>query len=109
VDVTLRLQPLGTAWTGHLDLRYHAKDLPDESLEVSDLKIGEDTITFTDPKSADVSNLPVHFTAVVNSTGEMVGHAETSVEKEDRSVKVLGTWKLTRVPAQSLPLLRPKQ
>ncbi|MGE5110255.1 MAG: hypothetical protein ACM3JB_05310 [Acidobacteriaceae bacterium] len=109
VDMTLRLQPVGAAWTGHLDLRYHAKDLPDESLEVSDLKVGEDTITFTDPKSADVSNLPVHFTVVVNSAGEMIGHAETSVEKEDRSVKVLGTWKLTRVPAQSLPLLRPKQ
>jgi hypothetical protein len=96
VDMTLRLEPALVGWTGHLDLKYHAKDIPDESLDLTDLKIGEREITFTDPKSVDVSNLPVHFVAILTATGEMQGTAETSVEKDDHSVKVLGDWKLIR-------------
>jgi hypothetical protein len=96
VDMTLRLEPALVGWTGHLDLQYHAKDIPDESLDLPDLKITDREITFTDPKSVDVSDLPVHFIAVLTATGEMQGTAETSVEKDDRSVKVLGDWKLTR-------------
>ena len=96
VDMTLRLQPSTTGWTGHLNLQYHAKDIPDESLDLADLKVTDHEITFTDPKSAEVSNLPVHFVGVLSAAGEMQGTAETSVDKGDDSVKVLGNWKLVR-------------
>lgn len=96
VDMTLRLEPAITGWNGHLDLQYHTKDISDESLDLTDLKVTDHEITFTDPKSVDVSNLPVHFTAVLSTAGEMQGTAETTVDKGDDSVKVLGNWKLTR-------------
>ncbi|HEU5399780.1 MAG TPA: DUF4886 domain-containing protein [Terriglobales bacterium] len=96
VDMRLRLRPSMMGWTGHLDLNYHAKDIPDESLELGDIKVSEDQITFTDPKSIDVNNLPVHFTGVVTGPGEMRGTAETSVDRGDESVKLIGDWKLVR-------------
>ncbi len=96
VDMTLQLQSSATGWTGHLELQYHAKDVADESLEVADLNVGEAEITFTDPKSAHVGNLPVHFRAVLTPGGQMVGTAETSGDKPDAPMKVLGDWKLTR-------------
>jgi hypothetical protein len=96
VDMTLRLEPAILGWNGHLDLQYHTKDIPDESVDLKDLKVTDREITFTDPKSVDVSNLPVHFVGVLSATGEMQGTAETSVNKGDESVKVLGNWKLTR-------------
>ncbi len=96
VDMTLRLEASATGWTGHLNLQYHQKDLPDESLVLTDLKVGEHEITFTDPKSIDVSNLPVHFVGVLSAANAMQGTAETSVDKGDDSVKVLGDWKLVR-------------
>jgi hypothetical protein len=96
VDMTLRLQSSSSGWTGHLDLHYHAKDIPDESVELTDLKINEREIRFSDPKSVDVSDLPVGFVGVVTRAGEMMGTAETTVDKGDDSVKVLGDWKLAR-------------
>ncbi len=96
VDMTLRLQPGIIGWNGHLDLQFHAKDIPDESLDLSDLKVSGSQITFTNPKSVDVSNLPVHFVGVLTGPGEMKGTAETSVNNGDESVKVVGDWKLIR-------------
>jgi hypothetical protein len=96
VDMTLRLQPGIIGWSGHLDLQYHAKEIPDESLDLADLKVSGSQITFTDPKSVDVSNLPVHFVGVISGPGEMKGTAETLVDKGDDSVKVLGDWHLIR-------------
>lgn len=96
VDMTLRLQPSVMGWTGHLDLQYHSKDIPDESLDLAAIKVGERQLLFTDPKSVDVSNLPVNFVGVIINTGEMQGTATTFVNKGDESVKVVGNWKLVR-------------
>ena len=96
VDMTLRLQPALVGWNGHLDLQYHAKDIPDESVDLADVRVTDHQISFTDPKSVDVSNLPVHFVGVLSAAGEMQGTAETIVNKGDDSVKVLGNWKLLR-------------
>lgn len=96
VDMTLQLQPSVMGWTGHLDLQYHTNNIPDESLQLTGIKVGERQIMFTDPKSIDVSNLPVNFAAVITNTGEMQGTATTFVDKGDESVKVVGNWKLIR-------------
>lgn len=96
VDMTLRLEPAIIGWNGHLNLQYHVKDSADESLDLTDLKVTDHEITFTDPKSQHVSNLPVHFIGVISATGDLQGTAETSVDKGDDSVKVLGNWKLLR-------------
>jgi hypothetical protein len=96
VDMTLRLEPAILGWNGHLDLQYHAKDIPDESLDLTDLKVTDHQITFTDPKPASVGNLPVHFVGVLSAPGEMKGTAESAGNKADGSVKMLGDWKLLR-------------
>lgn len=96
VDMTLRLQPSVMGWTGHLDLQYHTKDIPDESLDLAAVKVSEHQIMFTDPKSVDVSNLPVNFAGVIINNGELQGTATTFVDKGDESVKVVGNWRLVR-------------
>jgi len=77
----------------HLEIQYHSKDLPDESVELSDFRIRGAGLSFSDPKSAGVNNLAVHFVGVMSGTGEIQGTAQASNER----AQVLGEWKLKKI------------
>jgi len=49
VEMVLALAQSGAQWRGHLKLNFHAKERPDESLDLGDLAVGETEFTFTDP------------------------------------------------------------
>ena len=83
-------------WNVKLELRYHSKDFPDESLNVSDLYLGNDEFTFSDPKSAGVDNLAVRFRGVLGADGKLHGTAESVTAVGDPPVRVIGDWLLEK-------------
>jgi hypothetical protein len=76
----------------HLEIHYHSKDLPDESVELSDFCIQGSKLSFSDPKSTGVGGIAVRFAGVMSTEGELQGTAQASTER----AQVLGEWKLTR-------------
>jgi hypothetical protein len=95
VGMVLELKRDGESWRGHLEIKYNSKDFADESFDLQDLKVGERSLTFSDPRSPGVDNLSVAFRGVCPAPDEMRGTAEASREGEARAL-LLGTWKLTR-------------
>jgi len=93
VDMVLRLSgdPVRSA---RLDLRYPAERIPNESIDIGDLRIKDGMILFSDPKSDGVDGLAVQFRGVRVGKDELLGIAETSVERPDRPIRVIGTWHL---------------
>jgi hypothetical protein len=93
VEMVLHLRRENSSWRGHLEIKFHAKDLADEAFDLPDLNVSAREITFTDPKSLD--NLNIHFQGLSPSRGEMVGHADSKLEGPDsRSSQFLGSWRL---------------
>jgi hypothetical protein len=96
VEMVLELSRDGAIWKGRLELKYRSKAFADEALDLSDLNVRESELTFSDPKSAGVDNLPVQFRGVSPGPGELQGIAETLLDKPDSKVRLLGSWKLRR-------------
>jgi hypothetical protein len=98
-EMVLQLRWDGQAWKGHLSINYSTKDFPSESLELTDLVVGEREFTFSDPSSTGVNKFKILFRGV-KSGAELRGMAETKVEGKvegrDYRLDVLGDWVLHR-------------
>ena len=98
-EMVLQLHRDGETWKGHLKINYSVKDFASESIDLTDLKVGEREITFSDPSSAGVNKFKVSFRGVKNGA-ELRGVAETTVEGKvetrDYRLEVLGDWVLHR-------------
>ncbi|HET9405758.1 MAG TPA: SGNH/GDSL hydrolase family protein [Candidatus Sulfotelmatobacter sp.] len=103
-DMILQLGNDGSAWKAHLELKFHYPDFKDESIDVTDLKVGEEMFSFRDPKSwsgtigDSETSFDVHFTAVRTAPDELQGTAETSRPEAEGLLHWLGTWHLRRQP-----------
>jgi hypothetical protein len=86
----------GTRWKGHLTLRYHSNEQPDQSLDLDDLQIEPQRLSFTDPKAAQ--NLTIRFHGVKAGRRELRGHAEATSGNPESPVRLLGTWQLKKTP-----------
>ncbi len=93
-QMELNLHQAGDSLSGHLVLRYHSKDQPDQTLDLDDLRVDERQLSFSDPKAAQ--GLTIQFRGVKTGTGELRGHAEASPVNPNSSVRLLGTWQLRR-------------
>jgi hypothetical protein len=93
-QMELRLHREGNRWKGHLALLFHSSDQPDQSLDLDDLRVDEQQLSFTDPKAAQ--HLTIHFRGVKAGPGELRGHAEASLGNSDSPVRLVGTWQLRK-------------
>jgi len=91
VDMILRVQSTKSL-RARLEMKYHSKDFPDESIELSDFRVQGSNLFFSDPKSIGVDNLAVNMVAVMPKQDELEGMAEARTE----SAEVLGSWALKR-------------
>jgi hypothetical protein len=87
-------QTKGAAWSGYARLEFHSKDAADLEVELTDLKVGADELSFSIPKA--VLELDVAFRAVVSAEGELTGHAEANREDDEGPLRLLGSWSLRR-------------
>jgi hypothetical protein len=98
-DMVLQFHRDGATWKGHLSINYSVKDFASESLDLTDLTVGEREFTFSDPSSAGVNKFKISFRGV-KSGAELRGVAETKVEGKvdgrDYRLDVLGDWVLHR-------------
>jgi hypothetical protein len=100
-EMVLRLYREAETWKGHLELRFHAENLADESFDLTDLQIGDTEVTFADPKS--VQGLKVHFRGVGTEVRGLRGIAEATLENPESPVQLLGTWHLRKQNPASVP------
>jgi hypothetical protein len=91
----LKIRREGTSWNGHMELRFHSKDITDESFDLQDMVLGDTQITFTDPNS--VRDLKIHFRGVIPRTGELMGNADAKLERPGHPIRLLGTWQLRKI------------
>jgi hypothetical protein len=96
VDMVLHVQSTQSL-NARLEIKYHSKDFPDESIELSDFRVQGSNLLFSDPKSIGVDNLAVHMVGVMPRRDELHGSAEARTE----SAEVLGSWALKRATPQS--------
>lgn len=98
-EMALKLHRDGETWKGHLSINYSVKDFASESLDLTDLRVGDRDFTFSDPGSAGVNKFKILFRGV-KSGAELRGVAETKVEGKvdgrDYRLEVLGDWVLQR-------------
>lgn len=98
-EMFLQFHRDGATWKGHLSINYSVKDFASESVELTDLTVGERDFTFSDPSSAGVNKFKISFRGV-KSGAELRGVAETKIEGKvegrDYRLDVLGGWVLHR-------------
>ncbi len=98
-EMVLTFHRDGETWKGHLSINYSVKDFASESLDLTDLTVGERDFSFSDPNSAGVNKFKILFRGV-KSGAELRGVAETKVEGKvdgrDYRLEVLGDWVLQR-------------
>jgi hypothetical protein len=98
-EMVLEFRRDGETWKGHLSINYSVKDFASESLDLTDLRVGDRDFTFSDPSSAGVNKFEILFRGV-KSGAELRGVAETKVEGKvdgrDYRLEVLGDWVLQR-------------
>jgi hypothetical protein len=82
----------GTRWRGHLTLRYNSNKQPDQSLDLDDLQIEPQRLSFTDPKAAQ--NLSIRFHGVKAGRRELRGHAEATLGNPP--ARLVGSWQLKK-------------
>jgi len=95
--LTLDLDPPAAdtaAWSGHVEIEFHSKDVHDVALDLTDLSLIDGKLSFSVPKA--LLEMDIHFQAVLLATGELTGHAESNREEEDASMRFLGSWTLHR-------------
>src|SRR5262245_10775292 len=79
-------------WSGHVEIEFHSKDVPDVSADLADLRVAGGRLSFSVPKA--LLGLDVQFVAVLLSRDELTGHAEAGREDEDGGTRLLGSWTL---------------
>ena len=98
-EMVLKFHREGEAWKGHLEIKYSDKDFAAESLDLTDLRVGDQDFTFSDPSSSGVRNLRITFRGV-KSGAELRGVAQATLEGKvdgnDYRVDILGDWVLQR-------------
>jgi hypothetical protein len=92
VEMALVLKQSGARWRGHLVLSFHARERPDESLDLPDLAVSDTEFTFTDPKG--LQRLPVRYRGVSVGNGELAGNADA----DGPPGLYRGTWHLRKAP-----------
>jgi hypothetical protein len=96
-DVVLTLRPAGPGWAATVDLRFHAADVLDETVEVTAEVTGRARVSFTCPRSAALENQPVRFVGVLVDDGELRGVAEATVDRPGLSpARLSGSWTARR-------------
>jgi hypothetical protein len=94
--MVLQLRRDGGDWKGHLTIHYPPKSFANESLDLSDLEVGNSEFTFSDPQSAGVSNWRVKFRGALIGA-ELSGIAETDSNQDGSPpMVVLGDWALQK-------------
>jgi len=98
-EMVLQFHRDGATLKGHLSINYSTKDFASESLDLTDLKVGDQDFTFSDPSSTGVNRFKVSFRGVKIGL-ELRGVTETKVEGKveghDYRLEVLGDWVLRR-------------
>ena len=98
-EMILQLHRDGQTWKGQLKINYSVKDFASESLDLTDLRVGDRDFSFSDPSSPGVRNLKISFRGV-KSGAELRGAAEATLEGKvdgsDYRVNILGDWVLRR-------------
>lgn len=92
LEMVLHLNRAGAKWKGHLELKFHSKDQPDKSFDLTDLRVAARELTFTDPHG--LQNLKVRFRAVSTQPKELRGTANATGANPDTALRLLGTWQL---------------
>src|ERR1043166_3830503 len=96
-EMVLQFHREGQTWKGHLKINYSVKDFASESLDLTDLRVGDRDFSFSDPSSPGVRNLKISFRGV-KSGAELRGAAEATLEGKvdgsDYRVNILGDWVL---------------
>jgi hypothetical protein len=105
VEMTLLLHLDGAAWKGQLQLKYHYPDIPDESIDLTDLQVGAREFSFHDPKSMGNFKVDVLFQGIEAADDEMRGTADSTRPEADTLFHWLGTWQLHKQPVPA-PALR---
>ena len=98
-EMVLKFHRDGETWKGHLEIKYSVKDFAAESIDLTDLRVGDRDFSFSDPSSTGVRNLKITFRGVKSST-ELRGAAQATLEGKvdgnDYKVNILGDWVLSR-------------
>jgi hypothetical protein len=92
VEMVLSLRLSEGQLRGHLDVMFHAKERPDESIDLADLALGKTELTFTDPLG--LRKIPVRYRGVSVGNGELAGNADA----DDPPGLYRGTWHLQKAP-----------
>jgi hypothetical protein len=93
-EMELRLARRAGRWSGHMELRFHSEKLTDESFDLTDLRVGDREITFTDPKGLEA--LVIAFRGVSPQPDQLCGTADATGTSGTPPARVLGTWCLRR-------------
>jgi hypothetical protein len=93
-EMLLRLRRDGASWSGQLELNFHSKDQPSQSMGLTDLNVSERELNFSDPRAPQ--NLAIHFRGVSPQGDRLVGIAEAAAGNPEASIRLLGTWQLQR-------------
>jgi hypothetical protein len=94
VEMVLRIGRDGAAWNGQLELNFHSKDQPDQSIGLADLRVAERELTFSDPDAPQ--KIKIRFRGVCTRANDLRGIAEATSENPDSSLRLLGIWQLQR-------------
>jgi len=96
-DMTLTLHRSDSAWSGHVAFAFNSKDVKDEAIDLSDLVVGDQSLTFVAAKSVAADSLDIRFRAVITRDGNMQGIADASSSASSGPpTYLLGTLQLSR-------------
>jgi hypothetical protein len=93
-DTVLKIGHGDSSWVGHLELKYHAKDAPDQSIDLGDLQVGDRELSFTNP--AAWQGPVMRFRGVSPRVGVLRGTVEAVRADPDNPMRLLGTWELRK-------------
>lgn len=92
--MVLRLEPGPAGWSGHLELQYHSADAADQALDLTDLRVSDREISFTQPGAWQ--DLTMRFGGVVPCAGVLRGIAEATRADGENPIRLQGTCELRR-------------
>jgi hypothetical protein len=96
VDMILEIGLKTTGLSDRLVFQYNSSELKDDTVEILDLKVERQVLSFSNPDCAKADSLRVEFQAVVTDEGLMMGRAEAKSTHADPPVHYLGSWSLVR-------------
>ena len=96
VDMILEIGSASVGFTDRLVFQYNSSEFTDDTLEVFDLNVDGQILSFSDPNCPRADSLKVKFQAVVTDDGLMMGTAEAKSIDADPPIHYLGSWRLVR-------------